>query len=65
MVTHELNITGMSCGHCVKSVREAILHVPGVTRADVTIGHAHVETEPDVLREAIVAAIAVADYVAS
>jgi copper chaperone len=60
MTTHELKIDGMSCQHCVKSVREALLAVPGVTRADVEIGHAKVEGEVD--KAKLVAALSAIDY---
>jgi len=65
MTAHEIDIQGMSCNHCVKTVDEALRHVPGVTRVEVKIGHAHVETETSVTREALVRALADADYVAS
>ena len=39
----KLEVSGMSCGHCVKSVREALAGVPGVQHADVVIGAAKVE----------------------
>ena len=64
-MTHELTIEGMSCGHCVSAVREALTKVPGVTKADVSldatkIGHARIEG--DVSREALVHAIEAEDY---
>jgi copper chaperone CopZ len=51
-------ITGMSCGSCVKSIREAFSKVPGVTGAQVTIGAATVMydpalTNPEALRRVI------------
>lgn len=39
----KLEVSGMSCGHCVKAVREALAAVPGVDRADVAIGSATVQ----------------------
>jgi copper chaperone len=63
--THELKIEGMSCGHCVKTVETALRGVRGVTKADVQIGAAHVETESSVTRQALIAALADADYAAS
>lgn len=38
----KLEVTGMSCGHCVKAVRDALTAVPGVTVHDVTVGSATV-----------------------
>ncbi len=37
-----LDVSGMSCGHCVHAVREALGAVPGVTVEDVKIGSATV-----------------------
>jgi hypothetical protein len=41
----DIKIDGMHCSHCEKTVKQAILNVPGVTRADVSLdtGQAHVE----------------------
>ena len=33
----ELNITGMSCGHCVSAVEKALKTVPGVQDVQVTL----------------------------
>ncbi len=55
MDTVKLNITGMSCGHCVSRVRSALAAVPGVTVTAVAVGQATLELEgglgrlPDVL----------------
>ncbi|MEO9255303.1 MAG: heavy metal-associated domain-containing protein [Tepidiformaceae bacterium] len=35
--TLELNITGMTCEHCVKSVTNALKEVPGVADARVNL----------------------------
>lgn len=63
--SYELRIEGMSCGHCVKTVDQALRGVPGVTKVDVQIGKAHVETTDAVTKQALVAALAEADYTAS
>ena len=42
-----LKIDGMSCEHCIKSVREALEGVNGVKVLDVKIGSAEVEAEND------------------
>ena len=55
-----LNIQGMSCGHCVKSVQAALNAVPGVTSAKVSVGHA--EVHGDASREALKQAIEAADF---
>ncbi len=38
--TSTLEITGMTCGHCVKTVRSALTDSPGVTIVEVEIGSA-------------------------
>jgi copper chaperone len=38
----KLEVTGMSCGHCVGAVREALAAVPGVKVDNVSIGSASV-----------------------
>lgn len=40
MSTATLAITGMSCGHCVAAVADALGALPGVTVDQVTIGAA-------------------------
>ncbi len=42
MTTLAMQITGMSCGHCVQAVRKALEAVPGVSVNSVTIGAADV-----------------------
>ena len=53
-----LEISGMSCGHCVRAVSDALTKLPGVSVDNVEIGSARVELDPeiastDVLAEAI------------
>ena len=46
----ELKITGMTCGHCVKAVTEALAEVPGVEKVvDVNLeqGTARIEGTAD------------------
>lgn len=52
-----LKITGMTCGHCVRSVTGALKGVPGVKAAEVDLrsGAAKVEGEAD--PAALVAAV--------
>jgi copper chaperone CopZ len=40
MKNEELKITGMTCGHCVMSVRKELSKLPGVEVRDVRIGSA-------------------------
>jgi copper chaperone len=37
MTTLTLTIAGMSCDHCTASVREALLRLPGVASAEVSL----------------------------
>lgn len=37
MATATLNVKGMSCGHCVKAVADALQELDGVSRADVDL----------------------------
>jgi copper chaperone CopZ len=41
-----LNITGMSCGHCVSAVTEALTELGGVEVERVVIGSATVAYDP-------------------
>lgn len=48
MKTEEtIKIQGMSCGHCVKSVREALEETEGVEVEDVEIGSARISYDTD------------------
>lgn len=42
MKSHELTIQGMSCGHCVMHVKQALDAVDGLEVEDVQIGRARV-----------------------
>jgi copper chaperone CopZ len=58
-----LTINGMSCGHCVASVRRALEDVEGVRVESVTIGSAVVDYDPAVAsRERIIEAVSDAGY---
>lgn len=56
------SISGMSCAHCVRAVFTSLGGVPGVERADVSIGQAVIEHDGTVTPEAIRDAIAIAGY---
>ncbi len=59
----ELEVTGMTCGHCEMAVRKALSRVPGVTEVvavDRTANRAAVEGEAPV--EALVAAVKAEGY---
>ncbi len=61
----ELKVTGMTCGHCVKHVSEALQGVPGVTGVDVDLaaGIARVAGAAD--SPALIAALDDAGYPAT
>ena len=61
MVT-TVRINGMSCSHCVRAVFTSLGGVPGVARADVSIGQAIIEHDGTVTPEAIREAISIAGY---
>jgi len=56
------SISGMTCAHCVRAVFTALAGVPGIDRADVSIGKAVIEHDGSVTRDAIRDAVAVAGY---
>ncbi|WP_407538296.1 heavy-metal-associated domain-containing protein [Deinococcus radiomollis] len=60
----ELNITGMTCGHCQTAVTKALRTVPGVQNAQVDLqtGRAIVEGQPDL--QALLAAVREEGYTA-
>ena len=45
MKTRVLTITGMSCGHCVMSVRKELEKIDGILIEDVQIGSARVSID--------------------
>ena len=60
----QLNITGMSCGHCVSHVKSALEEVEGVSLADVSLEEhrANVAFLSEVPDETLIAAVAGAGY---
>ena len=59
----EIAINGMSCHHCVKTVRTELEKIPGVSLLDVQIGKAFIEMDerPD-SRDLITNAVEKAGY---
>jgi copper chaperone CopZ len=57
-----LHIEGMSCGHCLKAVNQALGAVPGVKVGTVRIGRAEVEVPDTVSSDLLVAAVEGAGY---
>jgi len=59
----ELEIEGMSCGHCVAAVSEALGELDGVSVERVEIGSAHLNYQPELVSpEQIVLAVEDAGY---
>ena len=61
-MTTTVSISGMTCAHCVRAVFTSLAGVPGIARADVTIGQAVIDHDGTVTAEQIRDAIAVAGY---
>ena len=63
-MTKIVSVEGMMCQHCVKHVHDALVKVPGVSSADVSLEekNARVECEASVSDEALKAAVADAGY---
>lgn len=38
MIDTSYTVTGMTCDHCVRSVKEEVTAIPGVTGADLDLG---------------------------
>ena len=64
MSTTTYRINGMTCGHCVNSVKEAIGELEGVRSVDVNLetGQATVTSDGDLDAEAVKAAVEEAGY---
>ncbi|MES2521888.1 MAG: heavy-metal-associated domain-containing protein [Gemmatimonadota bacterium] len=59
----DLTIAGMTCGHCVSAVREALHALPGVEVHHLRIGHVSLSLEPGTASPAaVIEAIREAGY---
>jgi copper chaperone len=47
MITRKVDIEGMTCGHCVKWVTDALMSVGGVTNAQVSLESRNAIVEMD------------------
>lgn len=56
----ELQLSGLSCGHCTESTRKALEAVPGVIAADVTLDSAKIYGQADA--QALIDAVQQAGY---
>ncbi|MGV0794804.1 heavy-metal-associated domain-containing protein [Mycolicibacterium sp. XJ1819] len=63
-MTTTVTVTGMTCGHCVSSVREGISEIPGVTAVDVDLatGTVTIDSEQAVDPAAVKNAVEEAGY---
>jgi copper chaperone CopZ len=55
-------VEGMTCQHCVRAVFTALAGVPGITRADVSIGTIEVEHDGSVTEGSLRDAVELAGY---
>jgi copper ion binding protein len=64
MATSSYTVTGMTCGHCVASVRKEIGRIDGVTGVEVDLasGRVQVESANPVDQAAVAAAVDEAGY---
>lgn len=60
----ELNITGMSCGHCVGAVEKALKAVPGVQGVQVTLQPGKAVVEGNASAQDMIAAVKEEGYAA-
>ncbi|HRP08549.1 MAG TPA: cation transporter [Gemmatimonadales bacterium] len=57
-----LHIDGMSCGHCLNAVNQALAGVPGARIDSVRIGRAEVEVSEETVSDVLVTAVEEAGY---
>ncbi|KRF13084.1 heavy-metal-associated domain-containing protein [Nocardioides sp. Soil796] len=62
--TSTWTVTGMTCGHCVASVTEELLEVPGIDAVDVTLetGQVTITSAEPLDRSTVEAAVTEAGY---
>ncbi len=64
MTTTTYTVTGMTCGHCVASVREEVADISGVVQVDVALdsGAVEITSDRELDRGEVEAAVAEAGY---
>ncbi|MDO3650282.1 cation transporter [Nocardia mangyaensis] len=64
MATTTYTVTGMTCGHCVSSVKQEIGKIDGVTSVDVDLasGLVRIDSASDLADTAVAAAVDDAGY---
>ena len=60
--TRDFTVSGMTCSHCVLSVREEVSGIAGVRDVDVDLASGRLTVSGDVADEAVRAAVADAGY---
>ena len=63
--TSEFTVTGMTCAHCVASVTEEVLEVPGVEAAEADLATGRLTVTGDAESAAVLAAVDEAGYAAT
>jgi copper chaperone len=61
-MTRDFTVHGMTCSHCVLSVREEVSEVPGVAAVDVELASGRLTVTGNASDEAVAAAVAEAGY---
>jgi len=62
-VIHEYRVTGMTCDHCVRAVREAVSAVDGIEVVEIELASGRLEVRGDgVADENVRAAVEEAGY---
>ena len=62
MMTTELTVNGMTCGHCEKAVQNALKSVPGVQDVRVNLQDGTATVQGDADPQALVAAVTEEGY---
>ena len=62
MSHHQFQVAGMSCGHCVAAIEEALQALDPAAQVQVELARGQVEVDSEQSREALAAAIADAGY---
>jgi len=60
-----VDIEGMSCGGCVTSVKNVLSRLEGVSRLEVSVGHADLDADDRVTADAVKAAVERAGFTAT
>lgn len=60
---YQLNVQGMSCGHCVRAITQALQQQDARAKVSVDLATAGVHVSTELARETIVTAIVEAGYV--